>query len=328
MIDNMSKYIYEVWRFKSISKAAENLFISQPALSASIKKAEQELGFEIFNRKTLPFTLTPEGKIYIDAIEKMLLLEQETKLNIEDIRELKSGTLKIGTSIHIALFAIPIICKYFHKSFPNIDINIITSTTADLTGLLEKKKADLIFSPHSSDLNRFNNEILFEENLIIAVHKDYPKIKNLLDLSLTYEEIINRTYPLKKQITDISIFNDVEFIYNPPKSKLYKKRKMIFGESKEIMYITSPTAHHQLNYNLMKTGFGAMLTTDADIATKAPDKNCVYFCLKTPQAKQNLYIAYSNDDSVTSTKIVENFTKTAKEIFHTENPLKVFLSEY
>ena len=76
-----------------------------------IKKAEKEIGAPIFNRKTVPFTLTAEGALYIDSIEKVLKIENETKSRIQDIALLKSGTLKIGTATHLSFYAIPKICE-------------------------------------------------------------------------------------------------------------------------------------------------------------------------------------------------------------------------
>ncbi len=94
MLDNLSKYVYEVYRCKSVSAAAKKLYLSQPALSTAIKKAEDELGAAIFNRKTIPFTLTAEGKIYIETIEKILLLEQQTHDRIQDM--LSKGTTDLA----------------------------------------------------------------------------------------------------------------------------------------------------------------------------------------------------------------------------------------
>ena len=63
------KYIYEVYREKSFSKAAQNLYISQPSLSARVKKVEKEIGFPLFDRSTSPLQLTEVGEVYIKAAE-------------------------------------------------------------------------------------------------------------------------------------------------------------------------------------------------------------------------------------------------------------------
>ena len=88
MLGTTAKYIYTVYRLKSFSLAAEELFISQPSLSRAIKKAEVGLGAPIFNRKTLPISLTAEGKIYIEAIEKMLQIEKNATERVNDSKHI------------------------------------------------------------------------------------------------------------------------------------------------------------------------------------------------------------------------------------------------
>ena len=88
MLGTTAKYIYTVYRLKSFSLAAQELFISQPALSRAIKNAEAGLGAPIFNRKTIPVSLTEEGKIYIEAIEKMLQIERNAIENVRDSKHL------------------------------------------------------------------------------------------------------------------------------------------------------------------------------------------------------------------------------------------------
>ena len=73
------KYAYTVYKEKSFSKAAAKLFVSQPALSATVSKLENSLGFKIFDRSSSPISLTLRGKIYIDYIED--IYEKENILN-------------------------------------------------------------------------------------------------------------------------------------------------------------------------------------------------------------------------------------------------------
>ena len=72
------EYVYAVYEEKSFSKAAQKLYITQPALSTAIKKVEKKIGTPIFDRSTSPIGLTPGGEVYIDAIEKLFALEQNT----------------------------------------------------------------------------------------------------------------------------------------------------------------------------------------------------------------------------------------------------------
>lgn len=322
MLDTISKYVYEVYRSKSVSKAAKKLYISQPALSSAIKKAEENIGAKIFNRKTLPFTVTPEGKVYIDTIEKIMNLEKSTIDRIQDIQKLEHGVLNIATSTNLSYYVIPKICEQFHKKHPGIDINILMTSTSSLCDMLRANTADLIFVPTEEDAFGFNVFPLLEENIIVAVRRDFKGIEKLLEFSLSYSDVINKNIPDSKKISDMSVFHGIEFIYSPPDSNIFKKRKLIFGETAEAGYINAMSVNQRLNYNLMRSGFGAYLTTDADIATMPEDKNCCYFALKSPAANQNFSIAHAKDSSSPSYKIVAEFTELTQAFFSVDNPLQ------
>jgi len=315
MIDNISRYVYEVYRLKSVSLAANKLFLSQPALSAAIKKAETELGAPIFNRKTLPFSLTAEGKIYIEAIEKMLQIEAQAKDHIQDLREMNSGTLKIATSTRLSYYVVPRILEVFHKKYPQIDINIIISDTDKLYDLLEKETADLIFIPADTTPDYFTAVTLFEETFVVAVSKNYPGSEQLAKYAVTQTEIIKGTYPAEKAITDMSLFHGMEFIYSLPNTNIHKKRKLLFGNPDITPYITSSADRQQLNYNLMQVGFGAFLTTDANIATMPPSDDCMFFVLNAPAARRNFCIVHAQEETSHSFPIVKEFIETATELF-------------
>ena len=86
---NEMKYVYEVYKEKSFSKAAKKLFISQPALSNMVRKAEKEMGAPIFDRSTIPLTVTKEGAYYIRTVEKILFLERNLERYFQDIAGLQ-----------------------------------------------------------------------------------------------------------------------------------------------------------------------------------------------------------------------------------------------
>ena len=81
---NGMKYVYEVYKERSFSNAARNLYISQPALSGMIKKIEKNIGMPLFDRSTTPIQLTECGKKYIKTAEKIMSLEDEFDIEIPD----------------------------------------------------------------------------------------------------------------------------------------------------------------------------------------------------------------------------------------------------
>lgn len=318
MISSTARYIYTVYRLKSVSLAAQELFISQPALSRAIRKAETELGAPIFNRKTLPFSLTAEGKAYIEGIEKIIQIERDTTDRVSDIQHMKSGTLRLATSTHLSFYAIPKILKEFHKQYPQIDTHIIITDTNKLFEHLQNETADLIFMSGETMLEECSTVELFSEKFVVAMMPNMVT-DSLMPYALKHQELVDGNYEKSKEVNDMSLFHNIEFIYTPPNTNIQKKRTILFGKSDFSPYITSNAGRQQLNFNLMCSGFGALLTTDANIATMPSNTNCLYFALGDSIAKQSFSITYSKNKV---NHIVNEFINTAKTLYSSENPLK------
>ena len=94
------EYVYQVYLEKSFSKAAEKLFISQPSLSANVKRVEQHIGYPIFDRSTKPLSLTECGAQYIKAIEKIKSIQNEFDGFVNDWGDLKKVTCFRPGSCH------------------------------------------------------------------------------------------------------------------------------------------------------------------------------------------------------------------------------------
>ena len=92
------KYVYEVYRERSFTKAAQNLYISQPSLSARIRKIEESIGVPLFDRSTSPLQLTEAGKVYIEAAEEIFKIEQRVENDMNHLNNLETGHLSLGGS--------------------------------------------------------------------------------------------------------------------------------------------------------------------------------------------------------------------------------------
>lgn len=310
MLDNISNYIYSVYELKSVSLAAKKLYVSQPALSSAIKREEERLGFKIFNRKTLPLTLTPEGKFYIEAIEKVRQIESSSMEKIQSIQQANIGTLRIATSTHLSYYIIPKILREFQKKYPKVDIQIIITDTGNLFDMLQNETVDVIFTFEKNTSDEYKTSVLMEEHFIVASPRALVP-SELLKYAVSYEEVLCRTYSEDKLVSDLSMFHDLEFIYSPPKSNIQKKRRILFGKDDLHPYITSNASSQQFNFNLMRAGFGALLTTDANLATMRQDDSCCLFVLGGENAKQDFSVVSNVNNSL----IADNFISLAQSIF-------------
>lgn len=320
MLDSTARYIYTVYRLKSVSLAAQELYLSQPSLSRTIKKAEESLGYPIFNRKTHPFSLTPEGKVYIQSIEKMLEIEKEAAERISDLHHTQGGTLRIATSLHFSYYVIPKLLKAFQQKYPQVDVHIIITSTSRIYENLQKDMADLIFVAEEAAPEGYCALPLMEIRSVVALPQ-YMVPEYLQDFALSYEELIGRTYSASKEIPNLSGFRGIDFIYTSPNTNIQKKRKNLISDSAYTSYITASANRQQLNYNLMRSGFGALLTTDANIATMTPRSDCAFFVLSGPTSKQSFFMVYGKEPENTHDPLIKAFAHTAKKLFSSKNPL-------
>ncbi|MBP5211682.1 MAG: LysR family transcriptional regulator, partial [Pyramidobacter sp.] len=163
------RYIWEIWREGSFSKAAEKLYLSQPALSMAVSKVERALGAQIFDRSRRPPSLTPAGEIYIETVREALRLESEMKRRIADIRELNAGQIRIGGSHYVNAFILPDVLASFGRAYPKIELGLLEHSSAHLARLLEQREIDLVFSANASLVKKYEHVPAFRDRLLLAV---------------------------------------------------------------------------------------------------------------------------------------------------------------
>ena len=144
-------YVYEVYKEQSFSKAAENLYISQPALSSMIKKIETKIGMPLFDRSTSPIQLTECGKKYIKTAEKIMDLENEFAYYVGNLQELKTGRLSVGGTYLFSSFIFPPIIDKFRRAYPHVKLNLFEGHTPLLAQKLFAGELDIIIDNYLLD---------------------------------------------------------------------------------------------------------------------------------------------------------------------------------
>src|SRR6056297_1984756 len=140
------KVFYQVARDLSFSKAAENLFISQSAVSQNIKNLEKELETELFIRSTKNVQLTEAGELLFEHIEPAFNLIENGEKSIREINDLERGEIHIGANDTISKDYLLPYLKEFHQLYPEVQIKITNRTSSTCIELLKQNKVDLIIS--------------------------------------------------------------------------------------------------------------------------------------------------------------------------------------
>lgn len=190
MNQNLSSYriFYTVANTGNISKAAKELYISQPAISKSIQKLEESVGCKLFSRSSRGVVLTEEGKLLYDhvsmAFETLTVGEEKLKRSIE----LGIGHLKIGVSSTLCKYLLLPYLKEFIRQNPHISISIACQSTNETLKLLEEDKIDIGLIGKPDNLKSIHFDYLEEIEDIFVATKDY--IRNLRARGVQKDQIL------------------------------------------------------------------------------------------------------------------------------------------
>ena len=187
------KVFYHVAATLSFSEASKQLFISQSAVSQSIKVLEKKLNQTLFIRSTKKVQLTPEGEILLKHIEPAINLIQKGENQLLEANTLNGGQLRIGASDTICRYYLVPYLNQFHKAYPNVHIKVTNQTSIKCAQLLENGQVDFIITnyPNSGLQSSQNIRVINEFSDVFVANEEYFPLK---DQVVTLQKL--QTYPI------------------------------------------------------------------------------------------------------------------------------------
>ncbi|WP_349948770.1 LysR family transcriptional regulator [Lacrimispora sp. BS-2] len=173
------KVFYHVAATLSFSEASKQLFISQSAVSQSIKVLEKKLNQTLFVRSTKKVQLTPEGDILLKHIEPAINLIQKGENQLLEANTLNGGQLRIGASDTICRYYLVPYLNKFHKTYPNVHIKVTNQTSIECAHLLESGQVDFIITnyPNSGLSSSQNIRVINEFSDVFVANQEYFPLK-------------------------------------------------------------------------------------------------------------------------------------------------------
>lgn len=306
------KYVYEVYKERSFTKAAQNLYISQPSLSARIKKIEEIIGEPLFDRSTTPLQLTEVGKVYIEAAEEITQIEQRVENYINDLAGLKTGNLAVGASTLFAAYVVPSLITQFNQKFPDVHIRLIEGNTAELEEMLGSNALDFVIDNYHYDSILYNKELYCEENILLAVPKHFAVNEELGMYQLSYKNIKNKNYLNQKYpAVPLGRFADIPFIMltqgNDTRTRGDRLcRNVGFKPNIVLEFNQQSTA-----YMASSTQLGATFISDILVSQLPAFENLVYYKLDGEEAKRKVFFYYKTHKY--KTRVMEEFIRMMHE---------------
>ena len=270
------RVFYVVAKNRHMTKASEELHISQPAISQSIKKLENQLGGSLFLRSNKGMELTEEGKMFYEYIKGALELINNAENEFTSFKDLSKGEIKIGCSTTLTKLILIDVIKKFHDEYPNININITNGLTYNLINNLKLGKLDFVI---------FNESNVKETNL------------NLQQIKKLNQGFIYNPKFYDDKVTDFKDLNNVPLILQKEESNSRKLLDYIALQHNVKLIPSMEVASQELITEFVNIGLGIGFTM-IDLATKN-HKDLKELKINSKIPNINVYLATNKSVSLT-----------------------------
>ena len=164
---------FEVARTGNVSRAAQALFLTQPALTARLKTLESDLGVELFARSARGMRLTDAGRAFLPYAQRTLGLVTEGRQVIADLREGSTGELVIGAAPAVSTYLLPAMLKSFRTTYPNVRLGVRTGHTEEVLEMVLRQEVSIglgrpVLHPDVELIP------VFEDELLLVVSRRHP----------------------------------------------------------------------------------------------------------------------------------------------------------
>jgi len=282
-------YVNEVYKEKSFSKAAENLYISQPSLSARIIKLEEELGMPIFDRSTSPLRLTEFGEVYMEALREVDAIERRIENYISDISHLRTGKLTIGASNVFAAYVIPPLISEFQKRYPEVKIRLIEGNTETLEALLASNELDMVADNNHYNAELYEREVYASECILLAVPRTFKMCSEVQNYALKAEDIESGAY-LSDAVAaaDLSLFSSFAFVMLAPGNDTRIRADKMCREAGFRPVIALEVHQQATAYMIAATQLGATFVSDTVIKKLPRNEELCYYKIGSAAARREV----------------------------------------
>jgi DNA-binding transcriptional LysR family regulator len=172
------KSFIEVASHKSFTKAAAHSYLTQPSLSKAVKKLEDELHVELFDRSTRSLRLTDAGRIVFQQGQKALCALEELDILLDEMKEVVVGEIKMGVPPLIGTLFFPGIARSFHDKYPKVTLELVELGAKRITQLVESGEIDLGIIVLPASETKFDVYPFIEDEFVLYLHEDHHLVKN------------------------------------------------------------------------------------------------------------------------------------------------------
>lgn len=277
MADRRLQVFHAVAKNLSFTKAADALFMTQPAVTFQIKQLEEQFSTRLFERGHARIALTPAGELVLEYAEKILALTDEMETRLSEMTGEMRGPLLVGASTTIAEFMLPRVLGEFNALYPQVRARLVVANSETIENRIAEHTLDvgLIEAPAKSA--GLGSEICCDDELMVICAPDYPLASHV-------------------EVTP-KVLQEYEFISREPGSgtrevtDAYFRAAGIAPESlKTLMELGSPEALK----GVVGTGLGYAIVSRA-VCEKELQLGLLNAIALKPRLKRSLFLVYPQD---------------------------------
>ena len=305
------EYILTIVREGGFSRAAEKLYISQPSLSATVKRVEDRLGLPIFDRTTAPISLTEAGKEYVKCALEIERVERDFELFINDRTELSVGEVRIGGSSLFSSSLLPRMISDFNKEYPRVSVKIFENNTKNLMRELTEGNLDIVIDNSVNKSENIASVCYTSEILLLAVPNSFDVNQRLKNHAFSAEDIKAGTHLVDGRAVRISEFSSLPFILLHSENDTGKRAEKIFKKHRITPHVLFKLDQQMTAYNVCASGMGITFISDTLVKSLSGREDVKYYRLTDNEIMRNIYLYQKKRSyhSIACRKFMEYITK-------------------
>jgi DNA-binding transcriptional LysR family regulator len=272
---NQLRVFHEAARSGSFTGAAKKLFITQPAVTAQMKAFEEQCGLKLFKKKGRKLHLTDEGTALHEVVRKIFEYEREVEDVIEELKELKRGILRLGTSKAYARYFMPFLISAFRETYPHIKVSLDEGSSLDIMrSLLNLKNEVAVIAK-------------VEENPAVTL-LPFKKDRLLLIVAPDHRLAGKKSVAVRDLTGDPMIMKEAG-------SGTRKQVNELFGKKGLIPNVLMETSNTEFIKQLVQRGEGISFLVEKAVAAEIRDKRLATVPLVGQTPFLDVSIAYLKD---------------------------------
>lgn len=273
MLLHEMNYVYEVYRQRSFTKAAQALYIAQPSLSQMVRKAEARIGAPIFDRSTSPIGVTELGRAYIRAAEQVLQIEADLQQYLDDTEKCLTGALTLGGTTFFTSYVLPPLVSAYSERYPGVELRLHEAHTGQLKQELQEGTLDFALDNTLLDPAIYEAVEIQTEQVILAVPRALPVNEKAAAFRLSAKELPQAGAPC----VPLELFADTPFLLLKEGNDTRRRAEQLCAQAGFEPKIRLALDQQLAAYNLAGYGLGAAFISDTLALSAPPDERLCFY---------------------------------------------------